>query len=162
MEGTKGTKGKEQVLKALSQAASKIRERLGESLSSIQKFDAPLELTTSSLEALKAYSLAFELARRGKWLEAIPFYQHAVELDPTFAYAYIGLAIQYYNTSQPELTTKYTEKAFALRDRVSEYEKLRILHAYYKYVTGDLSRFLRAVERCRPRHCHLARGQAGV
>ena len=128
---------KEQVLKALTQAASKLRQKLGESLSSIQKFDAPLELTTSSLEALKAYSLGAEQSTRGKFLEAIPFHKRAVELDPNFAYAYAGLAVQYNNTNQPKLAAEYAEKAFALRDRVSELEKLRISNFYYAFVTGE-------------------------
>jgi eukaryotic-like serine/threonine-protein kinase len=74
---------KEQVLKALTQAATKLRQKLGESLSSIRKFDARLELTTSSLEALKAYSLGFEQASRGRFIESLPSYKRAVELDPT-------------------------------------------------------------------------------
>jgi tetratricopeptide (TPR) repeat protein len=137
---------KEQVLKALSQGASKMREKLGESLSSIQKFDAPLEVTTSSLEALKAVSLGQEQADRGKFLEAIPFYKRAVELDPNFAYAYTRLAVQYNNTNQPGLAAEYTEKAFALRDRVSELEKLRISAFYYSFVTGELDKAIEVLE----------------
>ena len=131
---------KEQVLKALSQAASKLRQKLGESLSSIQKFDAPLELTTSSLDALKAYSLGSEQSTKGRSLEAIPFYKRAVELDPNFAYAYAGLAVQYNNTYQPKLATEYAERAFALRDRVSELEKLRITYFYHSYLTGEIDK----------------------
>ncbi len=131
---------KEQVLKALTQAASKLRQKLGESLSSIQKYDAPLELTTSSLEALKAYSLGYEQSTRGKWLESIPFYKRAVELDPNFAYAYASLAVQHSNTNQRKLAAEYAEKAFALRDRVSELEKLRISYFYHSYVTGEVDK----------------------
>jgi eukaryotic-like serine/threonine-protein kinase len=131
---------KEQVLKVLSQAASKLRQKLGESLSSIQKFDAPLELTTSSLDALKAYSLGNEQSTKGRFLEGIPFYKRAVELDPNFAYAYAGLAVQYNNTNQPKLATEYAEKAFALRDRVSELEKLRISYFYHSYLTGEIDK----------------------
>lgn len=137
---------KEKVLKALSQAASHMREKLGESLGSIQKFDAPLEVTTSSLEALKAFSLGLEQTQSGKFLEAIPFYKRAVELDPKFAYAYGTLAINYYNTRQPKLAAEYAEKAFALRDRMSELEKLRITSFYYAFVTGELDKGIETVE----------------
>jgi serine/threonine protein kinase/Flp pilus assembly protein TadD len=131
---------KEQVLKALSQAATRLREKLGESLSSIQRFDASLELTTSSLEALKAYSSGAEQSARGKFLEAIPFYKRATELDPNFAYAYSVLAVHYSNTGQPKLAAEYAEKAFALRDRVTELEKLRISDFYYVFVTGEMEK----------------------
>jgi serine/threonine protein kinase/tetratricopeptide (TPR) repeat protein len=137
---------KEQVLKALTQAASKLRQKLGESLSSIQKFDAPLELTTSSLDALKAYSLGTEQSGRGRFLESIPFYKRAVELDPNFAYAYVGLAVNYGNSNQPKLAAEYAEKAFALRDRVSELEKLRISNFYYTYVTGEIDKQIEVLE----------------
>jgi len=137
---------KEQVLKALTQAASKLRQKLGESLSSIQKFDAPLELTTSSLEALKAYSLGYEQSSRGRFLESIPFSKRAIELDPNFAYAYASLAVQYANTNQPKLAAEYTEKAFALRDRVSELEKLRISAFYHSFVTGEVDKEIEVLE----------------
>jgi tetratricopeptide (TPR) repeat protein len=137
---------KEKVLKALSQAASHLREKLGESLGSIQKFDAPLEVTTSSLEALKAFSLGLEQTQSGKFLEAIPFYKHAIELDPNFAYAYGSLAVNYYNTRQPRLAAEYAEKAFALRDRMSELEKLRITSFYYAFVTGEVDKGIETVE----------------
>jgi tetratricopeptide (TPR) repeat protein len=130
---------KEQVLKTLSQATRKLREQLGESLSSIRKFDAPLELTTSSLEALKALSLGTALFQRGKFRDAIGFFRTATELDPNFAYAYDGLAVAYLNTQQPALATQLAEKAFALRDRVTELEKLRITYFHY-YFKGDFER----------------------
>lgn len=137
---------KEQVLKALTQAASKLRQKLGESLSSIQKFDAPLELTTSSLEALKAYSLGNEQSSSGRFLESIPFSKRAIELDPNFAYAYASLAVQYANTNQPKLAAEYAEKAYALRDRVSELEKLRISAFYHSLITGDLDKRIEGLE----------------
>jgi len=137
---------KEQVLKSLTQATSKLREKLGESLSSIRKFDAPLELTTSSLEALKAYSLGYEQSIKGRFLESIPFYKRAVELDPNFAYAYASLAVQHANTNQPGLAAEYAEKAFALRDRVSELEKLRISNFYYAFVTGEIDKQIEVLE----------------
>src|SRR6266700_1934037 len=138
---------KEQVLKALSETASKLRETLGESLSSIKKYEAPLEeATTSSLEALKFYSLGLEQSISGKWLQAIPFFKRAIELDPNFALAYIGLAIQYGNTNQPALAAENAAKAFALKDRVSEYEKLRISSFYYSQVTGEVDKAIEVQE----------------
>ena len=137
---------KEQVLKALTQGATKLRQKLGESLSSIQKFDAPLELTTSSLEALKAYSLGYEQSSRGRFLESIPFSKRAIELDPNFAYAYASLAVQHANTNQPKLAAEYAEKAYALRDRVSELEKLRISAFYHSFVSGDLDKQIEVLE----------------
>jgi len=138
---------KEQVLKALSETASKLRETLGESLSSIKKYDAPLEeATTSSLEALKFYSLGLEQSISGKWLQAIPFFKRAIELDPNFALAYIGLAIQYGNSNQPGLAAENAAKAFALKDRVSEYEKLRISSFYYSQVTGEVDKAIEVQE----------------
>ncbi|HJZ81833.1 MAG TPA: serine/threonine-protein kinase [Pyrinomonadaceae bacterium] len=137
---------KEQVLKTLSRAASRLREKLGESLGSIQKFDAPLEATTSSLGALKAFSLGVEQTQTGKFLQAIPYYKRAIELDPQFGYAYGTLAVNYYNTKQPSLAAEYAEKAFALRDRMSELEKLRITSFYYAFVTGEVDKGIETVE----------------
>src|SRR6185369_16252539 len=137
---------KEEVLKTLSQVASKLREKLGESLNSIQRFDAPLEVTTSSLEALKAYSLASEEAARGKWLESIEHNKQALELDPNFASAYSAIAVDYANTSQPKLAAEYAARAYALRDRVSEVEKLKISSFYYFWVTGELDKYIEVLE----------------
>ncbi|HEY5404083.1 MAG TPA: hypothetical protein VIK24_14515, partial [Pyrinomonadaceae bacterium] len=137
---------KEQVLKTLTEVAAKLRERLGESLSSLQRFDAPLEVTTSSLEALKAYSLAVDEANRGKWLEAIQQHTRALELDPNFASTYFGVAVCYANTGQPKLAAEYSAKAYALRDRVSEREKLRIIGFYYFTVTGEIDKYIENLE----------------
>ena len=129
---------KEQVLSTLGKIASQLREKLGESLSSIKKFDAPIEqATTSSLEALKAFSQGNEMRQKGNDLEAIPFYKRAVEIDPNFALAYARLAVIASNRFQTELARDYSEKAFALRDRVSEREKFYIAEKYHSYVTGD-------------------------
>ena len=129
---------KEQVLKALGKAASQLREKLGESLNSIKKFDAPIEqATTSSLEALKAFSQGNEQKMVGGPLEAIPFYKRATELDPNFALAYARLAVTYDNLFQTELAEQYSQKAFDLRDRVSERERFYISEKYVSYVTGD-------------------------
>jgi len=137
---------KEQVLKALTQAANQLREKLGESLNSIQRFDAPLEVTTASLEALKAYSLASDQSSRGKWLEAVDLYKHALELDPNFASAYNGMAVSYANTNQPKLAAESVTKAYALRDRVSEVEKFRITAFYYFDATGELDKYIETLE----------------
>jgi len=129
---------KEQVLKALGTAASQLREKLGESLSSIKKFDAPIEqATTSSLEALKAFSQGNEQRATGAQAEAIPFYKRAIELDPNFALAYARLAVVYNNSFQTELAAQYSQKAYDLRDRVSERERYYISEKYNNYVTGD-------------------------
>ncbi|MGH9873476.1 MAG: protein kinase domain-containing protein [Pyrinomonadaceae bacterium] len=129
---------KEQVLKALGTAASQLREKLGESLSSIKEFDAPIEqATTSSLEALKAFSQGNDQRVTGGQPEAIPFYKRAIELDPNFALAYARLAVIYNNNFQTELAAEYSQKAYDLRDRVSERERYYISEKYHSYVTGD-------------------------
>jgi serine/threonine protein kinase/Flp pilus assembly protein TadD len=136
--------GKDQTLRALGAAATQLREKLGESLSSIQKFDAPIEqATTSSLEALKAWSRGVELARSGKNQEAIPFYKHAKELDPNFAKADVSLSAAYINLGQYDLSAEHAAKAFALQDRVTERERFDITGNYYAIALGDL---LKAIE----------------
>jgi serine/threonine protein kinase/tetratricopeptide (TPR) repeat protein len=138
---------KEEVLKALGTIASKLREKLGESLASIEKFDAPIEqATTSSLEALKAFSLGDEKRSTGKYDEAIPFYQRATEIDPNFALAYARLSIMHFNLRESEKTKQYAEKAFALRDRVSEHEKFYISASYYQNVLGDIEKTIETLE----------------
>jgi serine/threonine protein kinase/tetratricopeptide (TPR) repeat protein len=129
---------KEQVLSTLGRVASQLREKLGESLGSIKKFDAPIEqATTSSLEALKAFSQANELRAQGHDLEAIPIYKRAIEIDPNFAVAYARLAVTYNNWGETELAKEYSQKAYELRDRVSEREKFYISEKYHTYVTGN-------------------------
>ena len=138
---------KEQVLHALGEAAMKLREKLGESLQSIQKFDAPIEQgTTSSLDAFKAFSLGVEQQLKGKYLEAIPFLKRATEIDPNFALAYARMASMYYNTRQYDLAAEASQKAFELRDRVSERERLYISAGYYDNVTGELEKYLETLE----------------
>lgn len=137
---------KEDVLKALGQAASGLREKLGENLSSIGQFDAQFDYTTSSLTALKVYSLGVEQQRKGNFLEAIRFYQQAIELDPNFSSAYVASSSCYANTNQPKLAAEYAEKAFELRDKVSELEKLRIQHFYYAYFTGEIYKRIETLE----------------
>ncbi|HET8781339.1 MAG TPA: protein kinase, partial [Pyrinomonadaceae bacterium] len=138
--------GKDQVLKALSRAATELREKLGEELSSIQKFDAKLEVTTSSLEALKEYALGRAEQDRGQFFKAIEFYKRATEMDPNFAVAWLGLGLQYNNTSQTGLAADCLSKAFALSDRVSEDERARITYFYYQIVTGELEKAIEAQE----------------
>jgi len=138
---------KEKVLPALGSTASRLREKLGESLASIQKFDKPVEeVTTSSLDALKAYTQGTELLRSGQQLRAIPSFERAVELDPNFAGAYNDLAAIYSNNGEEERSLEYEKKAFALRDRVSEREKLAITRAYYWMVTGETDKEIETEE----------------
>jgi len=132
---------KESVLSSLGTAASNLRQKLGESLSSIKKYDVKIEqATTSSLDALKAYSMGDQARTSGRTRESLPFYQKAVELDPNFAMAYARIAVFYGNQAQLELATQYVEKAFALRERVSEREKFYISEKYYNYVTGEIDK----------------------
>jgi eukaryotic-like serine/threonine-protein kinase len=138
---------KEQVLATLGDTAKKLREKLGESLASIQKYDAPIQdVTTSSLEALKALSRAREFNLRVKNDEAIPFYKRAVELDPNFAVAYSGLSGAYWLTGQRELAAEAGKRAFDLRNRVSEREKLKIAGDYYSLITGEYDKSVESFE----------------
>ena len=127
---------KEDVLKALSRASSSLRTKLGESLPSVQKFDVPIEATTSSLEALKNYSMGISISREKGSAPSIPFLKRAIELDPNFSMAYAGLAIQYLNLAEPSLALQYATRAYQLRDRVTEREKLRISSVYFR-ATGE-------------------------
>ncbi len=132
--------GKEQVLKALGEAATKIRERLGESLASVQKYDAPAEsVTTQSLEALQAYSLGYQAQMvKNDSSSAISLFQRAISLDPNFAMAYARLGTNYNNLRQSARAAEFTRKAYELRERVSEREKFYILSHYDNFVTGNL------------------------
>ena len=134
------SENKEKVLQALSRAASSLRSKLGESLSSIQKLDHPMEATTTSLEALKAYGLGEMQRAKGVEQEAIPFYQHAVELDPNFAMAYARLGAVYENLGEQQRASEYFRKAFERRERVSEPERLYISARYHEGVTGDIGK----------------------
>ena len=138
---------KEWVLRVLGEAATKLREQLGESLASIQKFDAPIEqATTSSLEAYKAYTLGIEQHHKGKYLEAIPLYKRATDLDPNFALAYARLAAVYVNSRQFGLAAEASKKAYDLRDRVSERERLFIAANYYDDVTREVEKKIETLE----------------
>ena len=138
---------KEQVLAAVGKAASSLRGKLGESLASVQKFDAPVEeATTSSLEALKAFSLGEAERNKGSEYTAIPLYKHAIELDPNFAVAYARLAQSYANTGQSALARENMTQAFQRRERASELEKLYISTHYYEIVTGELDKSIEAYQ----------------
>ncbi len=139
--------GKEQVLGKLGDAAKKLREKLGESLQTIEKFDASVEqATTSSLEALKAYSLGRQLQLAGKLNEAIPFYKRAIELDLNFASAHRQLGEAYFYTAQRDRAAESFTKAFELRERISEREKFAISSSFYQYVAGDLDKTIETLE----------------
>ena len=137
---------KQDVLKALGKAAASLRGKLGESLTSIQKFDVPVEATTTSLEALKAFSMGITTQRTKGDAAAIPFMKRALELDPNFAAAYAGLGVEYGNLGQASLAAENIKKAYALRDRVSEHEKYRIAALYYSSVTGELEQAIQVYE----------------
>ncbi len=135
---------KEKVLDALSRGATKLREKLGESLSTLQKFDTPLEqATTTSLEALQAYSLGMKsLVGRGDNAAALSFFQRAVEIDPKFANAYAVLGEVYSNLSEMGLAADAFQKAFSLHDKASEAERFHIDSAYYSWGSGNLEKAL--------------------
>jgi serine/threonine protein kinase/tetratricopeptide (TPR) repeat protein len=137
---------KEGVLKALDASTAALRARLGESLASVQKFDVPLEATTPSLEALKAYSMGVTTGRTKGDSEAVPFMKRAIELDPNFAIAYVALGIDYSNLGQGNLAADYAKKAYDLRDRVSDRERFRISAFYFQYVTGEMDKAIEAYE----------------
>jgi serine/threonine protein kinase/Tfp pilus assembly protein PilF len=132
--------GKEQVLEALGKAASELRGKLGESLASLQKYDAlPQNVTTPSLEALQAYGLAFRtMDVTNDYIAAIPLLERAINLDPNFAMAYLMLGEAYQPQGELRQAAASTLKAYELRDRVSEREKLAISSFYEYIVTGNL------------------------
>jgi serine/threonine protein kinase/tetratricopeptide (TPR) repeat protein len=129
---------KELVLNRLGQMIPPLRRKLGESVSSIQKFDTPIEqATTKSLAALKAYTSGEQKRAQGQEAESIPSYKMAIELDPDFAIAYARLAATHRNLNERILANEYLLKAFELRERVSEKEKFYIQVHYYDDVAGD-------------------------
>jgi tetratricopeptide (TPR) repeat protein len=134
------------VLDALGHVSVEMRNKLGESLSTIQKFDTPLEqATTPSLKALKAFSSGMQAMRTKGPEAATPFFKHAVELDPDFAVAYAYLGVQATTSLEPGLSVDYRTKAYELRDRASEAEKYWITATYHKGVTGNIPK---AIEAC--------------
>jgi eukaryotic-like serine/threonine-protein kinase len=129
--------GKEKVLDALGRSATTLREKLGESLSSLKKFDAPLEATTSSLEALQAFSMGIRIQQTKGDPDAVPVLKRAIELDPNFALAYSALGMTYHNLGEHSLSAENLHNAYQLRDRVSEREKYQISAFHYTIATGE-------------------------
>ncbi len=132
---------KEKVLDALGEAAAKLRTGLGESLATVQKLDVPLsEATTSSLEALKAYSLGVKASHEKGSAAALPYDQRAIELDPNFAVGYLAVGGDYFSLGELGRASDYFTKAFQLREHASEREKLAIAASYYANATGELDK----------------------
>ena len=156
---------KERVLDALGKAASKLRGELGESLTSVQELDVPLsEATTSSIEALQAYSLGVRAAREQGVAAALPHDQRAIELDPNFALGYRSLGNDYSDLLEPERASEYFTKAFELREHASEREKLAISADYYDKVTGELDKAEKAYQEWVETYPHdfSAHGNLGI
>jgi tetratricopeptide (TPR) repeat protein len=142
---------KEKVLDALGESATKMREKLGESLATVKRFDVPLaQATTSSLEALKAYSLGLKATSEKGFAAALPFNQRAIELDQNFAEGYDAVGADYASLGEVGRASEYLTKAFQLREHASELEKLDIAADYYSKVTGELDKaaqtFLEEIE----------------
>src|SRR5689334_4325944 len=138
---------KEKVLSSLGTAAWNLRKKLGESLSMMQKYDVSIEqATTSSLEALKAYAMGNDERAKGNAKAALNFYQRAVELDQNFAMAYARIGVYYGNQQQMEAAKPYVEKAYELRDRVSERERLYITEKYYTYITAEIDKTIETLQ----------------
>jgi len=141
-------KTKEDVIPALGNAASQLRAALGESISSVQRLDIPLrEATTSSLDALKEYTLGGESEHTQGPSAAIEHYQRAIALDPMFARAYSSLSGKLFDAGESALAAKAATKAFELRNRVTEFEQVQIESSYYSFTTGDLEKAIAAYER---------------
>src|SRR5450432_2085490 len=140
--------GKENILKELGEVSTTLREKLGESLKTVQKLDTPIEqATTPSLEALQAYSLGRKtLQVKGDFTDAVPLLKRSIELDPKFAMAHAMLGTVYHNLGEKSLGADSTRKAYELRNRVSEWEKFYIESHYYHFVTGDLEKARQAYE----------------
>ena len=139
--------GKEVVLKALDSAAVNLRGKLGESLSTVQKYATPVEeATTPSLEALKAYSLGWKTRFAKGDTAALPFFKRAVELDPNFAIAYRAMSVIYSNLDEVARAAENARKAYELREKVSERERLSIEAFYYQTATGELEKAAQTYE----------------
>jgi DNA-binding winged helix-turn-helix (wHTH) protein/tetratricopeptide (TPR) repeat protein len=132
---------KDDVLPALDRASNALRTKVGEPLLSVAKYDIPVyQATTRSLEALKAYSLGAKIELSKGSTAAIPFFQHALELDPDFALAYNDLGLSHHNSGEVSLGAEFMTKAFERRDRVTESERFLIESTYYSEVTGELEK----------------------
>ena len=139
---------KEEVLKALGDAIAKLRPTLGESLSTVQKFDVPLsEATTSSLDALKAYSLGVNALRSQDMRVGGSYYRRAIDLDPNFALAHLSLGVMYAaNLQEPGSAAEHIRKAYELQGRVSESERFDITANYYGLVTGEVEKGIQTLQ----------------
>jgi eukaryotic-like serine/threonine-protein kinase len=131
---------KELVLKALGDITGQLRARLGESLGTLQKFDTAIEeATTSSLDALQAYSIGRQMmVQKGEAAACVPFFEKAIQLDPSFAVAYAALGNAYSNLGETGLAATNIRKAYELRAHVSEHERFYIESHYHQFVTGDI------------------------
>ena len=139
--------GKEAVLKALDNAAVSLRSKLGESLTSVEKYATPLEeATTPSLEALKAYSLGVKTVNTKAATASLPFFKRAVELDPNFAMAYVQMSQIYFALNEGGRGAEYAAKAYQFREKVSEMERFQIEGNYYMSVTGELQKAAQVYE----------------
>jgi eukaryotic-like serine/threonine-protein kinase len=140
--------GKQNLLDALGNAAAKLRGDLGESLATVRQFDAPLsQATTSSLEALKEYSLGSKAGDAKGQAAELPYYLRAIQLDPNFAMAYLDAGKDFLNAGQSARAAEYISRAFELRDRVDEREKQEIASVYHLTVIGDLDKAAQAYEK---------------
>jgi serine/threonine protein kinase/tetratricopeptide (TPR) repeat protein len=154
---------KEKVLDALGEAASKLRGELGESLATVQKLDVPLaQATTSSLEALKAFSLGLKASNEKGSAAALPYYQRAIELDPNFAAGYSAVGDDYFSLNEMERASGYYTKAFQLREHASEREELYIAAAYYLIVTGELDKAAKTYQEEIESYPRTARAYTGL
>ena len=148
---------KERVLDSLGEAATRLRGQLGESLATVQKFDVPLEqATTSSLEALKAYSLAAKATNEKGAAAGLPHDLDAIQLDPNFAMGYRSVGLDYYSRGELGRASEYFTKAFELRKHASEREGLTISADYYSTVTGELDKVIQTYERLIESYPHNA------
>jgi serine/threonine protein kinase/Flp pilus assembly protein TadD len=146
---------KEQVLKTLDSGASALRAKLGESLGSVQKFATPLEqASTSSLEALQAYTLGHNAHQNLNDAKGVPYLKRAIELDPNFAMAYATLGVIYGNLGSQSLQRDMLQKAFDRRDRASEREKLYISSHYYESATGEIEKAAEVYEQWKQAYPH--------
>jgi tetratricopeptide (TPR) repeat protein len=138
---------KEALISALGGAATRMRRRLGESLPSIEQYDRPIEeVTTKSLEALEQFGLGDATKARIAEVQAIPFYKRAIEIDPEFAVAHARLAVAYSNEDQRGVAVGYARRAFSLRSRLSERERLYVTYQYYAVVTGEADKAIETLQ----------------
>jgi serine/threonine protein kinase/Tfp pilus assembly protein PilF len=133
--------GKDKVLPVLGKIVSSLRDKLGESRASVERFDKPLQqVTTPSLEALQSYSRGDDLRAQGREADSIPLFKHAIELDPNFAMALAKLGLLYEELGESDTSRDYTQKAFDLADRVSQRERFYLLARYYGTMTGEIEK----------------------